>query len=95
MTGSSLAPIVIPIVVTIALASWLAIVFYAAAHPGWKTHAASSRPAVTEAGEHAEPSGQAQPERALAAAAPGGNAVEPGTAGDHGQAAPAAPRRAA
>lgn len=36
MTGSSLAPIVIAIVVSIGLAIWLAMVYYAAAHPQWK-----------------------------------------------------------
>ncbi len=35
MTGSSLAPIVTPIVVTLASALWLAIVFHAAAHLEW------------------------------------------------------------
>lgn len=34
MTGSSLAPIVIPIVVMISLAVWLIMVFHAEAHPG-------------------------------------------------------------
>ncbi len=36
MTGSSLAPIVIAIVVSAALAVWLAMVYYAASHPQWK-----------------------------------------------------------
>lgn len=36
MTGSSLAPIVIAIAVSIGLAAWLAMVFYAASHPQWK-----------------------------------------------------------
>ncbi len=35
MTGSTLAPIVIPIVVAIGLAAWLAMIYYAAAHPQW------------------------------------------------------------
>lgn len=39
-TGSSLAPIVIPIVVMVGLAVWLVMVFYAGSHPHWK-------PAVT------------------------------------------------
>ena len=35
MTGSSLAPIVIPIVAMFSLAAWLAIIFYADRHPLW------------------------------------------------------------
>lgn len=34
MTGSVLAAVIIPIVVVIALAAWLAMVYYADAHPG-------------------------------------------------------------
>lgn len=35
MTGSALAPIIIPIVAIVALAVWLTLVFYAEAHPSW------------------------------------------------------------
>ena len=35
MTGSSLAPIVIPIVAMVSLAAWLAVIFYADRHPLW------------------------------------------------------------
>ncbi len=45
MTGSALAPIVIPIVVTISLAIWLIMVYHAASHPQW-----GSRPARGHAG---------------------------------------------
>ena len=45
MTGSALAPIVIPIVVTIGLAIWLIMVYHAASHPQW-----GSRPARGHAG---------------------------------------------
>ena len=38
MTGGFWAPIVIPIVATIALFSWVGAVFYAAAHPRWRGH---------------------------------------------------------
>lgn len=41
MTGSSLAPIVIPIVVACTLAVWLGLVFHADARPGWKAHRAA------------------------------------------------------
>ena len=42
MTGSFWAPIIIPIVAVPALAAWLALVWYAAAHPRWKAHRAAS-----------------------------------------------------
>jgi hypothetical protein len=35
MTGSSLAPIVIPLVVTASLVIWLIMVYHAARHPQW------------------------------------------------------------
>jgi hypothetical protein len=37
MTGSSLAPIIIPIVVSASLAAWLVMVYHAASHPQWNT----------------------------------------------------------
>jgi hypothetical protein len=49
MTGSSLAPVIIPIVVSISLAAWLIIVYYADSHPEWK----SARPVPGEM--HAAP----------------------------------------
>lgn len=49
MTGSFWAPIIIPIVAVPALAAWLALVWYAAAHPRWKAHRAASAPGVTGA----------------------------------------------
>lgn len=45
MTGSPLAPIVIPIVVTIGLATWLIMVYYAGSHPQWG-HSPARRHAV-------------------------------------------------
>jgi hypothetical protein len=47
MDGSTASLIAIPIVVTLALAAWLLVVAYAAAHPRWKhgPAAAESRPA--------------------------------------------------
>jgi predicted lipid-binding transport protein (Tim44 family) len=47
MTGSALAPIIIPIVALIALAAWLAMIFYAEAHPGHVRHGAASGSAAT------------------------------------------------
>lgn len=35
MTGSRLAPVVIPIVAMFSLAAWIAIIFYANRHPLW------------------------------------------------------------
>jgi hypothetical protein len=40
MTGSNLAPIVIPIVVMLSLGVWIALVFYAASHPRWRQRTA-------------------------------------------------------
>ena len=58
MTGSALAPIVIPIVVTISLAIWLIMVYHAAGHPQW-----GSRPARGHAGpEPAAPADRRQPD---------------------------------
>lgn len=94
MIGSSLAPIVVPIVVTIALALWLGIVFYAAGHPEWKAHAAPGL-RVTGAEAHPETHGQARPERAAATAAHGTEALEPGDGGDRRRAPSLPPRRAA
>jgi hypothetical protein len=43
MTGSLLAHIIIPVVTVLALAAWLAMVFYADAHPHWKKPPRSAR----------------------------------------------------
>ena len=40
MTGSNLAPIVIPIVVMFSLGAWIALVFYADSHPRWRQRTA-------------------------------------------------------
>ena len=40
MTGSNLAPIVIPIVVMLSLGAWIALVFHAASHPRWRQRTA-------------------------------------------------------
>jgi hypothetical protein len=59
MTGSSLAPIVIPVVVVIVLAVWLIMVFHAASHPRWGRQAAApTRPGAGlpgAAGQQPEP----------------------------------------
>ena len=46
MSGSSLAPIIIPVVVVPVLAFWLIIVAYADRHPAWRGRGqAAARPA--------------------------------------------------
>lgn len=42
MTGSALALVIIPVVVVIVLAAWLALVFHADAHPGHAARAAAA-----------------------------------------------------
>src|SRR6516165_12100758 len=42
MTGSSLAPIVIPIVVMFSLAAWIVMVFHADSHPRWHNDMAAA-----------------------------------------------------
>jgi hypothetical protein len=65
MTGSSLVPIIVPVVAAASLAFWLGLVLYAADHPGWKTRRAqlAAGPADTETG-----AGDRQP---IATAEPG------------------------
>ena len=45
MSGSHVSLIVMPIVIALALAFWIGLVYYAATHPAWKHH---SRPPRTE-----------------------------------------------
>jgi hypothetical protein len=75
MTGSSLVPIIVPIMAFFAGAIWLGLVFWADAHPEWKSH---TRAAAREAtGAVPEPKvaipagqgGQAAPARKDKAAA--------------------------
>ena len=49
MDGSSLSLIVIPIVVSISLALWLVIVFYAVSHPLWGPRRAAGTKRVSPA----------------------------------------------
>ena len=44
MSGSAADIIAIPIVTTIALAVWLILVYYAAAHPRWKHGPSAAEP---------------------------------------------------
>ncbi len=54
MTGSSLAPIVIPIVVVISLAAWLFMVYYADSHPHWRGQATAPKQTRTGASAAAD-----------------------------------------
>jgi hypothetical protein len=79
MTGSALAPVVIPIVVVVALAAWLAMVYYADAHPGYRTrrtvgepgavHADAAQGAVRSDGKVPQDGDEASGERARTATA--------------------------
>ncbi len=65
MTGSALVPVFIPVVL-VALAGWLALVYYAAAHPGYRTRKTVSEPGAAHAdaaAEAARPGGKAGEER--------------------------------
>jgi hypothetical protein len=53
MTGSSLVPIITPIVAIITLACWLGFVYWADAHPDWKNPGAPPGPELTGGGSHA------------------------------------------
>jgi hypothetical protein len=53
MTGSSLAPYIIPIVAAVCLAFLLGIVYYADSHPEWKR--SGQEPAHTTAGQASSP----------------------------------------
>jgi hypothetical protein len=75
MTGSSLAPIVIPIVVMFGLAAWLVIVFYAGSHPHWKDRGS---PAAQRAGAGpALTSGSSPPQRRDSAEPPAARGAVP------------------
>jgi hypothetical protein len=52
MDGSTASLIAIPIVVTLALAAWLLLVAYAAAHPQWKHGTASAGPENPASADH-------------------------------------------
>lgn len=65
MTGSTSALIIIPIVTVLTLAAWIALVFYADAHPVWRRRQESPE----AAGERAdtEQSAETPPGRSKAA----------------------------
>jgi hypothetical protein len=75
MTGGFWAPIVIPIVTALALFGWLVMVFYAAAHPRWRSHS-SARPPQDYAGirEPLDATGRREPVTTPGPGAPPGQA---------------------
>jgi hypothetical protein len=87
MTGSSLVPVIVPIVAVLAMAVWLGLVFYAAAHPRWKRY--DVLPGSATGADTDRPGGPARPAgRNLAAVTKG----QGGRAAPAGQArSPAAP----
>jgi hypothetical protein len=50
MTGSLLVVIITPIAALFSLGCWLGMIFWADAHPQWKTPAAPEGPELTAAG---------------------------------------------
>ena len=78
MTGSSLAPVVIPIVVAISLAAWIFMVFYADSHPGWRGQATTSKQPRTGASAAGR-----RPELSRRQATPATQADEPMTRPPH------------
>ena len=79
MTGSSLAPVVIPIVVAISLAAWIFMVYYADSHPGWRGQATTPKQPRTDASATAG----RRPELSRRQATPARQADEPMTRPPH------------
>jgi len=50
MTGSLLVVIITPIAALLSLGCWLGMIFWADAHPEWKTRTAAEGPELTAAG---------------------------------------------
>lgn len=94
MTGSGLAPIVIPIVTVIVLAIWLALVFYADAHPQWKSQRTAHSPHDARTTIHADAPGQNAKRQAAPILKRSEQTTAPGT-GDHAGQAASPPDRAA
>jgi hypothetical protein len=70
MTGSSLAPVIIPIVVVIGLAIWLMMVFRADRHPRYRHHVPAASRTFAGVGELA-PGGEYRPGRQAASSTGG------------------------
>jgi len=69
MTGSSLVPIIVPLVAIPALAVWLGMCFYAGRHPFWRGQP-GSQPMLASPGRPAPQLPQPTTQRARAAGPP-------------------------
>jgi hypothetical protein len=78
MDGSTASLIAVPIVVTLALAAWLLLVAYAAAHPQWKHGTAAAAP------ENPAPENPASAGHQIRSAEPRPADLAPAHAGQHG-----------
>jgi hypothetical protein len=77
MTGSTLAPIIIPIAALIGLAAWLIMVFHAASHPFWRSQSpAPEQPGTGTAARAAQRPDAPRPQ--TRPAEPAGNLPAPG-----------------
>jgi hypothetical protein len=92
MTGSTLLFVLLPIVVVIALAGWLAMMYYADAHPGWKAHTVAPGLGVTGTVPQAE-AGQQLARRGVSTVARRDADADAAGAREAGPQAPAAPHR--
>ena len=70
MTGSFWVSIVTPIVALIALGCWLVMVYWAAAHPEWKTHTAAQGLELAATAFAPGPSAPGEPEGSELAPSP-------------------------
>jgi len=89
MTGGFWAPIVIPIVAALALFSWIAAVYYADAHPGWRNQPRRPVQHITGIRDPIEPVEEREREPAMTT--PGAEAP-PSTPSPAGQAGATPPR---
>lgn len=94
MTGSSMAPVIIPIVVASALAVWLGLVFYADARPGWKAHRAALGRSAGDTKPSVGARGPTERQDVMVAARGGPAAADPGPH-ETGPPVPAPPPRRA
>ena len=95
MTGSSLAPLIIPIVVACALAVWLGMVFYADARPGWKAHRTALERGVADTKLLADARGRNERQDIMTAAEGGPAAADRGSYETAPPASAPPPQRAA
>ena len=95
MTGSIWVLIVVPIAAMIALAGWLAMVYYAEAHPEWKAHRVAAEPGSTGTTAYADSHRQIARRGVTTVVKHGEEAAEPGVYPGSGQVPAQKPQRAA